>query len=180
MEKSSTHTHWIIQGYHLFSQEGLEGLKVERLARSLSLNKSGFYHYFGDRDTFLQHLMMYHRERGSALAEDFATIKEFDPEFFSLLMKYKNSVLVHMQLVRYREIPLFKNVYEEINESVESALQPAWAMYLGMPHQTEFARKYFAQARDMFYSKITQERMNELYLRNLLGEVKGLIQEIIR
>lgn len=179
-EKSTSYQDWIVQGYFLFGMEGLEGIKVERLARSLFMNKSSFYHYFGDRDTFLEHLMNHHQKLASVIAQELSAMKEFVPEFVSLLLKYKATILVHMQLVRYRDSFLFQQVYEEINEKFESALLPSWSVYLGIPHNPEFARKYFAQARGMFYSKITNERMNEIYLRELVEEVKGLMQEFIR
>jgi hypothetical protein len=44
-------------GYELLSTDGMEGIKVERLARNLALNKSGFYHYFKAMDVFVKSLL---------------------------------------------------------------------------------------------------------------------------
>ena len=52
MEKHKNSSVWTEEGYRLFAKEGLDGIQVERLARILSLNKSGFYHYFGDLEGF--------------------------------------------------------------------------------------------------------------------------------
>jgi hypothetical protein len=37
---------WLDVGYKIFAHEGPEGIQVERLARILGVNKSGFYHFF--------------------------------------------------------------------------------------------------------------------------------------
>jgi AcrR family transcriptional regulator len=60
MPKPATYRVWIENGYALFAQDGLDGIQVERLAKMVSLNKSGFYHYFGDRESFLEELMKHH------------------------------------------------------------------------------------------------------------------------
>jgi AcrR family transcriptional regulator len=52
MEKAKNSSAWTEVGYALFAEEGLDGIQVERLARILKLNKSGFYHYFRDLDGY--------------------------------------------------------------------------------------------------------------------------------
>ena len=34
---------WIILGYKLFSEQGINGLVVEKMAQKLNVNKSSFY-----------------------------------------------------------------------------------------------------------------------------------------
>ena len=63
MEKAKTSLLWATAGYELFANEGLEGIQVERLARILQLNKSGFYHYFADLEGFCQELIQLHRRK---------------------------------------------------------------------------------------------------------------------
>lgn len=176
MTKSPTLQHWITTGYTLFAQEGLEGIQVERIARTMNLNKSGFYHYFGDRENFLKQLTGNHLSIAGSLARDMSMIEKFDPEFFHILLRYTEPVLFHMQLVRNRQHDLLSECYARVNDVVETALVPSWAVFIGTPDNHEFARKYFEQARDMFYSRITPTRMNEEFLRNLIYEVKELIQ----
>jgi AcrR family transcriptional regulator len=178
MTKSPTLQHWITTGYTLFALEGLEGIQVERIARTVNLNKSGFYHYFGDRENFLKQLTGHHLSIAATLAREMSAIEKFDPEFFHILLRHTEPVLFHMQLVRNRQHEMLSECYAHVNDVVETALVPSWAAFIGTPDNHEFARKYFEQARDMFYSRITPERMNEEFLRNLVYEVKKLIQEI--
>ena len=63
MEKAKNLSVWTEAGYKLFAEEGLEGIQVERLARILQLNKSGFYHYFGDLDGYCEELIKLQKEK---------------------------------------------------------------------------------------------------------------------
>jgi len=171
---------WIKTGYEQFATEGLEGIQVERLARITGLNKSGYYHYFGDRDSFLSQLMKYHILLAEQLANDMRQMKNFDPDFIHVLLKYPIPVLVHMQLVRNRHESQLIEVFNKINRFTDQAVLPAWAEFIGTPYHHEFALKYFEQARDMFYSRITLKDMNHEYLHTLIYDAKGLVQEAIK
>lgn len=50
---------WLRKALELFAKTGEGGLRVENLARSLNVSKSGFYFHFKDRDDFLQKLIDY-------------------------------------------------------------------------------------------------------------------------
>jgi AcrR family transcriptional regulator len=171
---------WIKTGYEQFAAEGLEGIQVERLARITGLNKSGYYHYFGDRDSFLRQLMKYHISMAELLANDMRQMKSFDPDFINVLLNYPLSILVHMQLVRNRQESQFNDVFNKINGFTDQAVLPAWAEFIGTPHHPEFALKYFEQARDMFYSRITMKNMNPVFLHSLIYEAKTLVQQAIK
>jgi AcrR family transcriptional regulator len=171
---------WIETGYEQFAAEGLEGIQVERLARITGLNKSGYYHYFGDRNSFLEHLMKHHESQAEMLTIDMHLMKKIDPDFIHVLLKYPITILVHMQLVRNRHDIFLAHIYNKVNEFVDRAVLPTWAEFIGTPHNHEFALKYFEQARDMFYSRITLKNLNHAFLHNLIYDAKGLVQEAIR
>lgn len=170
---------WLEAGYHNFAVAGLKGIPVERLAKALDLNKSGYYHYFGNQDNFLERLMDHHIRKSTLLACEIHSMKKFDPDFFDWLIKYTDTTMVHMQLVRYRHLPLFSKSYKAINAVVDRAIVPSWAHFIGTPENPELALKYFQQVRDMFYSRITLEDMNPVFIRNLFGEARELVQELI-
>lgn len=50
---------WLSTALQLFAKTGEGGLRVEVLARTLSISKSGFYYHFKDREDFLQQLLAY-------------------------------------------------------------------------------------------------------------------------
>lgn len=169
---------WIEKGYEIFAEEGPDGLLIERLARILNLNKSGFYHYFGDRDTFIEQLLKRHQALANELIEEYKLIDEFDPGFIKAMLKFKNAVLFHMQLVRYRQIGVFYNCYHKINVHVDKAAVRTFSKFIGLGNNPELAHKYFMQARDMFYSRVTRENLNEEFLRELIYEVREVAQKI--
>ena len=50
---------WIAAGQRMLVDEGIAGLKVDRLASRLGVSRGGFYHHFGDRDDSLDRLAAY-------------------------------------------------------------------------------------------------------------------------
>lgn len=82
-------------------------------------------------------------------------MKNFDPDFIQVLLKYPVTIMAHMQLVRNRHDKFLNEVYNQVNEFVDKAVLPGWAVFIDTPHHHDFALKYFEQARDMFYSRIT-------------------------
>ncbi|MCU0357454.1 MAG: TetR/AcrR family transcriptional regulator [Cyclobacteriaceae bacterium] len=171
---------WIEIGYTIFSKEGPEGLQVERLARILDLNKSGFYYYFGDLDSFIDQLFAYHLEKAHAIVLQFRNAATFDPDFFSILIAFKPSILFHMQLVRNRHIKKCHDLYKTINAMVDPEILRLFSDFIGLQNHHELVASFYDQSRDMFYARITDENMNELFLRNLLGEVRELAKNFFK
>ena len=180
MANHTTYDLWIEKGYEIFAEDGVDGLQVERLARILQLNKSGFYHYFGDRDSFIDELLKFHGVCANLITEDYKRIKDFDPGFIDITLKFRFSILFHMQLVRYRHIEKFNNFYQHINKDVDKEIVRTFSKFVGLEENPELAQKFFTQARDMFYSRITQENMNEEFLRSLIYEVRDLVHIFMR
>lgn len=178
MPKANSLQTWIDNGYTLFAREGLEGIQVERLARISTFNKSGFYHYFGDRDTYLEQLMNHHYNIAKVFAQEAQVINQFDPDFIHLLLRHSNAILAHRQLVRNRHLPFCAAWYDKINDLVDKFIVPKWAEFLGMDGNIEYAARYFDQVRDMFYARITADNFHEEFLRALLQEARSLILDL--
>jgi hypothetical protein len=123
--------------------------------------------------------MKHHLIQAQAIANDFRLIRDFDPEFIEVMLKYSLPVMAHMQLVRNRHERILNQVYNQVNGFVDLAVLPSWAKFIGTPNNHEFALKYFEQVRDMFYSRITSKNMNHDFLRSLMYEAKGLLGQDI-
>src|SRR5690349_5144151 len=126
MTKLKTSEKWIEAGYECFAQEGPFGIQVERLARIVGLNKSGFYHYFDDHDTYMEKLVEYHYKRIHQFVSEVRTLKTFDPEYLELIVKYKMTAMVQMQLGRNRNIVLFSKAFADLNTELSLAVAPLW------------------------------------------------------
>ena len=57
IKKRISREQWLSRGLELFAKHGADGLRVERLAKSLDIAKSGFYCHFSDRQDFLKHIL---------------------------------------------------------------------------------------------------------------------------
>ena len=50
---------WINLGYGLFSEQGVSGIIVEKMAKTLKVNKSSFYWHFKTKKDFIEQLTMF-------------------------------------------------------------------------------------------------------------------------
>lgn len=180
MSRVTARNTWIETGYEQFAAEGLDGIQVERLARITRLNKSGYYHYFGDRDIFLEQLLRHHEKLALRLIDDYKSIEDFESGFPGITLKFKNAILFHMQLVRYRQVDIFYKIYHRINLIVDKEIVRTFSKFVGLEDNPDLAYKYFMHARDMFYSRITPENLDESFLKSLMHEVREVVQLLIK
>ncbi len=179
MAKSNSREQWIEMGYSVFAKEGLQGIRIEVLARILGLNKSSFYYFFGDLENYKAELVRHHFIKADYLVSDISSCANFDPDFLTMLTRHKVPVIVHMQLVMNRTIPLFFNAYGEINDKVDPKAMPFWATFIGIPHNPELALQYWQVIRDMFYSRISLDNLNYPFLKNIAQEAKGIAEKML-
>jgi AcrR family transcriptional regulator len=175
----NTEHKWIEAGYEQFAMDGLEGIQVERLAKIIGLNKSGYYHYFGDRETFLEKLMDRHLQYGQSFANELKQVKHFDPEYISILIKYSTQLMFTNQLIKYRHEKLFEDTQRLVLEMVDPVLVRLYADFIGFTDYLEFSTKYFNQVRYMFHGQITPDRMNYPFLRDFLYKSREVIQQAV-
>lgn len=174
MNRSNSYNIWIAKGYELLAQEGPEGLQVERLARILDLNKSGFYHYFKNQDTYFQHLMLHHLKNVDLMVESVHSMPQFMPGFAKLLVDFSISVLAQKQLQRSRHIPLFAKTYDEVNKKIDPTILSLWANFIEIPDNPTFALRYLEFVRDLFYARVTSATLKFEFIYDFIIEAKEI------
>lgn len=177
LSKINTYQNWVDTGYQFFSNEGLEGIQVERIARALGLNKSGFYHYFGTRAVYLEVLMKHHQKQAEQMAADLSEMVDFDPDFFNILVQFKTPVLFQMQLVRNRHDNYLLEWFHKINNLLDPIVVPSWAAFIGLSQNHHLAKLYFEICRDLLYSRITSDNLTSEYVKIQHYEVRNLLRE---
>lgn len=177
MERRNNLSAWAEQGYALFAEEGLNGIQVERLARILQRNKSGFYHYFGDLDIFYLELLALHQKKALVYMDDLRCIQRIDPEYFEAVLRHKATVIFQSQLVRTSE-PIAMKVAEIVDKDVASVLSNTWTEYLGFLDSPSLAMLYFAIVRDMCYARMNSRNISSVFLRCLITEAKVVMQRM--
>jgi AcrR family transcriptional regulator len=170
MEKARNSSLWTEVGYELFAKEGLDGIQVERLARILQLNKSGFYHYFGDLEGYCAELIKMHMVK--------VGLKKIDPDYLHLLIDHGSTVMFQVQLTRHKVSYAFYQVSEKVDQLVNVALCSLWNQFLGINGHPDLAMRYYYIVRDMFYTRISFQNLNYQFLHNFVTEAKALIDEI--
>jgi len=180
MSESTTLRRWVETGFELFAHEGHEGIQVERLARILDLNKSGFYHYFGTMDDYFKVLMRHLHAQVDSIVEETKAAEEFDPGFLNVMTKNNITFMAITQLVSNRNVPLFKATFREVTHKIDQALLPLWAGHMDVKGDSQLALRYFEMIRDMFLARITFDTLNYEYLHNMATEAKTIILELTK
>ncbi|GAB3223416.1 helix-turn-helix transcriptional regulator [Algoriphagus aestuariicola] len=178
VSKGDSSSAWLNLGYQLFSEEGHEGLQVERLARILGKNKSGFYHFFGDKDVFLERLMQMHVSNEERLFPELTKLQEIDGRFIELILANKETILFQTQLVKNRDVRLFQDTFVKVNKMVEQAIGQAWVRFLGVSEAV--ALKYWRLIRDTFYARVTRESFHQEWVVDFVKEAKLILREAQR
>ena len=177
MNKANHASVWTEQGYSIFAEEGLDGIQVERLARILQLNKSSFYHYFGDIEVFTTELFRLHEQKADVFYDEIKHIKTIDPEYFQKVVEHKVTMMFQVQLYHTKSKPAYYNLAEMIDEKEGPILQHVWNEYLGFGDNADLAVRYFVIVRDMAYRRISLQNMTCEFLRKIFTEAKAVMSQ---
>lgn len=170
---------WMEQGYTLFAEEGLDGLRVERLARILQLNKSGFYHYFGDMDGYCVELLHLHKQKFELYFKEISSIKTIDPDWFKIAIKFKVQIIFQRQLLRCKKNSVFYQAAEALDQEA-GLLSELWSEYLGLGYaqSRDLAIRHFCMVRDMFYTRASLQNLTYEFIHSVFSEAKILLHQI--
>lgn len=177
MFQSKKHqTCWLQVGYQLFGEDGPEGLQVERLARILQLNKSSFYHFFVNKEIFIEELLQMHKRIADKMIEDTYKLDSFDPGYIHLMMEYKDAILFHRQLIRNSQISDFKMTFDNINLKMDQAILPLWKYEINLSKESAFT--LFEIVRDTFYSRMNPKNLSPDTIRSVVNESKQFLSQM--
>lgn len=178
MKGVKSYNKWITAGYELFAQEGPGGIQIERLARTLELNKSGFYYYFGTLEIYFDRLMHHHTQLASELVEKVNTMQNFAPDYIHLISECSTPLLVHRQLLCARHRPVFEQTYNQINKLIDKATLPLWAEFVGLTDDHELASHYFDMVRDVFFARLTPHTLSFEFITDQCVEAKEICESM--
>ena len=71
---------WLGQALDVLASEGIQGVRVERLARNLGIAKAGFYWHFRDRRDLMQSLLDYWTHEFTAVVTENPELLKGDPK----------------------------------------------------------------------------------------------------
>lgn len=171
---------WIQPGYELLGAEGIDRIKIERLARILKLNKSGFYHYFGNMRSYIEALLQYHISMAKRVATEIADTRNIDPDLLQLIVKHKSFFLVESQLlVKSRPAPGYTNI-NEAGKIINKELLALWKNTQGLPDDMSVAHGYLNIIRHFVYARIDTNNISYEFLHKLSVEIKEVLERTLR
>jgi AcrR family transcriptional regulator len=113
---------WFQAALAALMEEGIAGVRVERLARALGVTRGSFYHHFSDRDDLLRDLLEHWIAVSTLAIREEVKALGLDPE---------NTIFALAQMIRHRGGSTFDVAFR------------AWALHDPM------ARDYVARADDI-------------------------------
>jgi AcrR family transcriptional regulator len=170
---------WVKVGYTILGTEGIEGIKVEHLARILGLNKSGFYHYFGSMNTYLQNLLRHHIAVAKVVAEDVAACANFDPDLLMVIIKHKTFFLAESQLLVKCRPSQFSSELNEATRIVNKDILPLWRSVTHLPEDITVALAYLNIIHHFFYTRISPDNISYEFLHSLAIETKEVLNKVV-
>jgi len=170
---------WIKAGYKLLGKEGVDGVKVERLARILQLNKSGFYHYFGSMKTYLKNLLQYHVELSKVIAEEISGCENLDPDVLHLMIKHKGFFLVESQLLLKSKPAYFSSEVDEASKIINKELLPLWRKETQLPEDSAVALSYLNMILHFFYARVNSDNLTYQFLHSLTLETEEVLNKVV-
>ena len=171
---------WIEAGYKLFAAEGPGGIHVEKLARELRCNKSGFYHYFGDYATFLEVLFEKHRFEMRKVSQEIAGITRFDPDYTHILLSHREQVFFQTHLLRNNHLKPFNAVFENAVKRNDNELIPHLATYLRIPEKQALAQDLWGITRESFYISLTPERYTREFVLTYYDRLRAIVDKMVQ
>jgi len=93
IRKRVSKSEWLAQALEVLSREGVQGVRVERLARDLKIAKSGFYWHFRNRHELLRHMLDYWAYEFTEVVIQYQELLNVDPE--SRLNQISNMIRKH-------------------------------------------------------------------------------------
>ena len=71
---------WLTHALEVLSEEGVQGIRIDRLARDLQISRSGFYWHFRDRKDLLNHLLDYWAYEFTGVVIHYQELQKLTPE----------------------------------------------------------------------------------------------------
>jgi len=118
---------WISLGYRLFSEHGVSGINVEKMAKTLKVNKSSFYWHFKTKNVLIQQLIMLWKNNETERIINLTNEKKTGLQKFKMLIAliYKQDPFLDFvfYLKRYarKETEIQKIIDEIDNKRIEYA-----------------------------------------------------------
>lgn len=155
---------WIRSWYEIFALSGRNGFKIEKLAKTVGISKSSFYHHFAYLDIFIGQWCEYHVESSFILANKEKNIKNIQPELIDILLEHKTNLLFHRQLRINRNIDTYRENLKLSTRVVGNAFIMIWVKDLQLELEQNQLASLFELALENFYLQMNNDNITYQWL----------------
>jgi len=94
---------WLARALESLESSGVEGVKIERLAKALGISRSGFYWHFKNRRDLLEHLLEYWISEYTGVVSENPDVRKLDPQqrLLSVMEMIRDKNLTRYDLAIY-------------------------------------------------------------------------------
>lgn len=142
---------WIEVGYKLFAEIGSEALNAEKLSTIVGLNRSSFYHYFGDMEVFEMAILNYHVQRYRIFGEIIKGYENFEQLFTDEVYQHQDALAFQRQLMINQGIARYKHCHDEARKYTEQKTFELWSAYSEIKEETDSEWILFRALRDYYF-----------------------------
>lgn len=132
-KKNVSKDRWLAKALETLESNGVEGVKIERLAKALGISRSGFYWHFKNRQDLLESILDYWVREYTGVVSNTPDVKKLDP---------KKRLLTVMDMIRDKNLNKYDlaiNAWAKVDPLARKALKKAVNMRL------VFLRSIFAE-----------------------------------
>lgn len=170
---------WIQLGYEVFASSGPDGLKVERLAKTMGVSKSSFYHYFAEMEVFEEALLKRHLQQTGQMAEKEKQVQTIDPGLIGVLLEHKTDLLFNRQLRFHKDKPQYRKILERSNKIVGQEFVTVWMRCERFELTEHQVSQVYELALEHFFLQLTAENLNYEWLSAYFKQLNKMTRSLV-
>ncbi|MCF6360991.1 MAG: TetR/AcrR family transcriptional regulator [Cyclobacteriaceae bacterium] len=171
---------WIKLGYRLFSEQGISGIVIEKMATKLKVNKSSFYWHFKTRNKFIEEFIKYwvfiETEQVISFTDTGKTPKEKLEKFLNIT--FKNNPYLEFIFYLKRYATKNKNIQKIIDSIDKSRLAYTARLFQDFGYskkESEIKSSIFYKYLIGYHEMIRYKKQNEDYVFEVKKELKHFL-----
>jgi AcrR family transcriptional regulator len=150
----ATKEDWIDLGYRLFSEKGISGIVIEKMAEKLKVNKSSFYWHFKTKKEFIQNLIEFW------VKNETEQIIQFTNNEKSALQKFKTLIKLSYKKMPNQDFIFYLKRYAQKEKKIKSIIEKIDS------ERIEYVRELL---KDIGYSEEDAAIKSSLFYKHLIG-----------
>jgi len=172
---------WIILGYKLFSENGINGLVVEKMALKLNVNKSSFYWHFKTKKDFLNEIISFWVSTDTNKIITEVESKPIGKEKFKVLIEIVFKKEPHLDFIFFLKRYALKNIkIQTLIDDIDSQriyYTKSILVTMGFSENEAFVKaSLFYKYLIGYHEMIRYKKQSENYIEEVKNELNQFIK----